>query len=441
MSRKRKLAYGAVSTLIALALFECVARMLAPPPGPRRTLPAFRDFVGEGAEPTFVCAKRGGRLVYEHNPRLRIRRCARAAPFAASKQRGVVRVFCLGASTVFGDKLPSAEAFPSILAKRLAARGRFEVINLGQNGAASPDLVRLVQEVVRYGPDLLLVYAGHNEFQRYYQEMIEFGPQGWSGQGARWVLRNIALARLLGTLVGGDRAAGPRLFRRWLYSASSVGSHLAAMAEDHRRIEERFRRNIVRIIDAARGAGAKVAFCTVVSNLEGVEPLKSVHLVPLGRREEMEFDLCYVVGKLDLQFARGVGGARWRDEVLSALAYLNRAMAIDATYADMRYRRGKCLALLGRYGEAKREFEAARDLDMATGRARSYINRALKEECGKRGVPVVGIVPAFEAAAHNGIMGGDLFIDEVHPNARGQEIIARSIADAMFSRAYFFSTK
>ncbi|HID21392.1 MAG TPA: tetratricopeptide repeat protein, partial [Planctomycetaceae bacterium] len=226
-----------------------------------------------------------------------------------------------------------------------------------------------------------------------------------------------------------------------LYSTSSIGSHLAAMAEDHRQIEQGLRCNIVRIIDAARAAGTKIAFCTVVSNLEGVEPLKSVHLVPLGRREEMEFDLCYVVGKLDLQFAPPVGGGRWRDEVSSALAYLNRAMEIDATYADMRYRRGKCLALLGQYVEAKREFEAARDLDMATGRARSYINRALKQECGKRGVAVVDIVPPFEAAARHGIMGDDLFIDEVHPNARGHEIIARTIVQDLFSRHNGFSVR
>jgi len=436
VTRKRKLVYAAIATLAALACFEGIARLATPPPPsrPPRTIPAFREFLNQAHLPTFVRATRGGRTLYERNPSLPIPRCGRARPFLADKPPDARRLFCLGASTVFGDKLPEVEAFPSLLGAKLADRAkdvRFEVINLGQNGAAVSDLLLLAREVVRYDPDLLLVYAGHNEFQRYLQEMIETGPQSWSGSGGRWIIEHSACARLFRSLFSGGDVSRPSRPQRRLYSTSSVGSHLAAVAKDHRRIEDRFRRSVRGMIDLARAEGVRIAFCTVVSNLAGVEPLKSMHLVPLGRREEMEFDLCYVVGKLDLQFARRVSGERWRDEVTGALAYLDRAIEIDSTHADARYRRAKCLAALGRHVEARREFEAARDLDMATGRARGYINRALGEECAKRGVAVIDLIPVFESAARDGTMGDDLFIDEVHPNRRGHQIIAATIAQSL----------
>src|SRR5204862_4402583 len=58
-------------------------------------------------------------------------------------------------------------AFPRFLHDRLAAAfpDRYvEVVNCGVNAVASWDVRRVLEEIVRYGPDVVIVYTGHNDW-------------------------------------------------------------------------------------------------------------------------------------------------------------------------------------------------------------------------------------------------------------------------------------
>ncbi|MFW6168867.1 MAG: hypothetical protein ACODAD_00150 [Planctomycetota bacterium] len=41
---------------------------------------------------------------------------------------------------------------------------RWEVVNAGGVGYASYRVAKLMEELVRYEPDLFIIYSGHNEF-------------------------------------------------------------------------------------------------------------------------------------------------------------------------------------------------------------------------------------------------------------------------------------
>ncbi|MCY4603726.1 MAG: hypothetical protein OXE49_05785, partial [Gemmatimonadetes bacterium] len=99
------------------------------------------------------------------------RQYVRLAPgqdrFAHDKDARAFRVFALGASTLLGFPNPAYTSFPNFLQQMLAdaypAR-EIEVVNCGVTAINSFVVREFVEEVVEHEPDLVLIYAGHNEF-------------------------------------------------------------------------------------------------------------------------------------------------------------------------------------------------------------------------------------------------------------------------------------
>ena len=99
------------------------------------------------------------------------RQYVRLAPgqdrFARDKDARAFRVFALGASTLLGFPNPAYTSFPNFLQQMLAdaypAR-EIEVVNCGVTAINSFVLREFVEEVAEHEPDLVVIYAGHNEF-------------------------------------------------------------------------------------------------------------------------------------------------------------------------------------------------------------------------------------------------------------------------------------
>ncbi|MBZ0272466.1 SGNH/GDSL hydrolase family protein [bacterium] len=84
------------------------------------------------------------------------------------KGRNVFRIVALGSSSTKGDGIDrEQDTWPWILQERLRGRGSgrtIEVLNAGQSAATSFHmLMNLEHEIVRYKPDLVIVYAGYND--------------------------------------------------------------------------------------------------------------------------------------------------------------------------------------------------------------------------------------------------------------------------------------
>lgn len=115
------------------------------------------DWVNDGARLRGRRGKRAGRqfLLPGFRP-------ARVTP---AKAPGTLRVVALGGSTTYGLYVGADEAFPAVLGRRLeAALSRpVEVLNLGCAGFASDRTAALLDTALELGPDLVVVYSGHNE--------------------------------------------------------------------------------------------------------------------------------------------------------------------------------------------------------------------------------------------------------------------------------------
>ena len=77
------------------------------------------------------------------------------------------RIFCLGGSTVQGSPFAIETAFSTWLELSLQAaepKRQWDVVNCGGVSYASYRLVPILEEVLGYEPDLIILYTGHNEF-------------------------------------------------------------------------------------------------------------------------------------------------------------------------------------------------------------------------------------------------------------------------------------
>jgi acyl-CoA thioesterase-1 len=91
---------------------------------------------------------------------------ARPAPSAAAASRPPVVVF-LGDSLTAGLGLGESQAYPAILAARLAAQGRpIRVINAGVSGDTTAGGLRRLDWLLRQKPDVMVVGLGANDALR-----------------------------------------------------------------------------------------------------------------------------------------------------------------------------------------------------------------------------------------------------------------------------------
>ena len=123
---------------------------------------------------------------------------------------GTVRIFVLGASTVIGFPNPYHTAFPSFLKLMLADVAedvRVEIINCGMTAINSFSLLDFMDEVVEYEPDLVILYAGHNEFVGPYgvtTPFLRFGND-WRGIRLYMLLQRSRLYYCLKQLISAAR--------------------------------------------------------------------------------------------------------------------------------------------------------------------------------------------------------------------------------------------
>lgn len=303
--------------------------------------------------------------------------------FRKEKQDSTLRIFVLGASTNVGFPYMHNGAFPRMLAYRLQMEnpGReVEVVNLSLTAVNSVTLRDFARQLVDYQPDAVLIYAGHNE---YYGAM---GVASTSGAAGEWLNRmTVGLSRFkLGQwavdfaarIKGTDERLtdGHRnLMERMVGNAS-----IPFGSDAYRRGIDRYRDNMREVLRTLTDAGVPVCYATVSSNLRSLKPFNSAE-------------------------------AEW--------AEANRMLAAGDSVG------------------AALKFAEARDRDGLRFRAPGEINTAVRKLASEfPGVALVDVDSLFTARSPYGIPGEELFLEHVHPNLRGQALIADAFYNSLGAR-------
>ena len=381
--------------------------------------------------PLFVEGEGGGRTVLKtasnklgfFNPQ----------QFPKSKPQGGFRVFCLGGSTTYGRPYDDTTSFCGWLRAFLPVADpskEWEVINAGGISYASYRVAKLMEELVRYEPDLFIIYSGHNEFLERRTYASRFGGLSWLDAVGGLLAHSrtfAALRKVLPskqTVPGGsngksacqlpaevetllDRSVGPETYERDDRLREQVLIH--------------FRLNLRRMIQIARTSGARVILVVPASNLSGSSPFKSTNRAGLTVQTQHAFQ----------RLVEQVRSLLDEDDPAAALKAADRALEIDDRYAELHFLRGHALFKLARYEEARRSYLLAVEEDVCPLRALQEIQQMVAGVAQEQHVPCVDFANiASETAEHN-VPGSDLFLDHVHPTIATNRLLAVAILDAM----------
>jgi tetratricopeptide (TPR) repeat protein len=349
------------------------------------------------------------------------------------KPDDLYRIIALGASTTAGYPYLYNGTFPAILKQILKNKypdKRLEVINLAMPAVTSYAVREIALHLQKYEPDMLIIYAGHNEFYG------GLGVASTASVGSNRYLVNAYLWLIDFRLV---QLISDMTTKLQLWFAATVNSPQGTLMQQlakeqtipfnsplYHRAAEVFRENIRDVIRAAGADNIPVLIGTLVSNVRDQAPFTDV-ISDSARLPLWEKHLNSA--KLNLS----------RKHYDLALADLNRAMEVDSMPATAHFLAGVAHLLNGDTLSAKEAFYRAKDYDGLRFRAAENINRIIEQFAGEPNVSVVPVKQFFENNTEYGVPGKQLFLEHLHPNLYGYFLMAKCFAEVI-ERGKFLGT-
>jgi tetratricopeptide (TPR) repeat protein len=350
-------------------------------------------------------------------------------PFPLERPEGGLRVFVLGASAAAGWPYQLGDTNISALLERklrtLHPGRAIEVINMAAGTYGSHRVKLILEEVVRYHPDILFLYNGNNEFL----ENLVFRPRT---PPAPW--DRSAAARLSYRVFSTLTTPLPRFDVENYGFDDQLSNHLSfafgqasQYRKDPRQFEmllEHLRFNLESMVASAAEAKIPLFLLTCPVNLKDWTPNVSRHRRDLDPSGKARWTALFREGFLAVE----------RGDFTRAVAPLRGAIAIDDEYAEAHFYLAEALRRTGDRSEAKAEYVRALQRDAFPFRELPEFQQVLREVAAQRGAPLVDIIPPLEAVAGDGIAGFDVLIDYVHLSERSQEIVAQEMLRALRAR-------
>ncbi len=356
-----------------------------------------------------------------------------AQRFPAEKGADTYRIFTLGGSTTAGRPYDDKVAFARWLGlylNELDPSRDWQTINAGAISYASYRVVLLMKELVRYEPDLFVVYTGHNEFleERSYSGIINQNPvlkrlRFWLNSR-----RFYATARhaWLGLREPSEKAeAAPTGDLEGEVNARLDGWTGLELYHKDKELEEsisqHFAHNLQRMARVAEAHGIDLIFVQPVSNLKDFSPFKSEH--PASLSEDQTADFAAFLAK-SRSFSES-------DDPESALASLDQALAIDPEHAEAHFLVGRAHLARQDFENAEAAFVRAKDLDVAPLRALERFKKDLVEIAEKEEVELIDLPTLLAAESRqrfgHPILGNEFLLDHVHPDLPTHSLIAEQV--------------
>lgn len=314
--------------------------------------------------------------------------------FDENKKSNAFRVFVLGGSSAAGYPFSPLGSFSRYVRDRLELMypsSIIEVVNLSMTATNSYTIRDLFPGVVEQKPDLILIYAGHNE----YYGALGIGSMESLGTSREFVnlllyLNKYKTVELLRNSI------------QWMFKLFSdtddrpSGTMMSRMAQDQF-IElgsetfeagiSQFEGNIRDVLDMAKKENIPVILSTLASNLKDQTPFVSV--------ESKRYPT-----------------------------------------ADKVYNQANEEFIKNNYLFADSLFRFAKDLDGLRFRAPEKLNRVIKSLSQDYNLPLVNLDSVFSIMSPNRIIGNNIMTDHLHPTREGQLILGKLFYEKMQQSYY-----
>jgi tetratricopeptide (TPR) repeat protein len=317
--------------------------------------------------------------------------------FDIIKKKDAFRIFVLGGSSAAGFPYSPNGSFSRYIRDRLELLYPgipIEVINVAITATNSYTIRDLLPEIVEQKPDLILIYAGHNE----YYGALGVGSIENIGNSREFVhlllwlnkIKTVELLRNLfqsiGSLFSGELNQNQQ--RGGTLMAKIVKDQLIAFnSEAYNTGIDQFKGNLEDILRKANEFNIPVIIGTLVSNLKDQHPFESV------KTTDQE--------PADTIFTRAQQKLKQKD-----------------------------------YHSADSLFRISKDLDALRFRAPEKMNSIIKELAQKYKCAVVNLDSIFNAESSDGIVGNNLLVDHLHPTLSGYFLMGRIYFEEMKRLGY-----
>jgi len=306
--------------------------------------------------------------------------------FDIIKKKDAFRIFVLGGSSAAGFPYSPNGTFSRYIHQRLELlypEIPIEVINVAITATNSYTIRDLLPGIVEQKADLILIYAGHNE----YYGALGVGSMENIGDSRRFVhfiiwinkFKTVELVRnifgSIGSLFSNDSAQTTK--RGGTLMARIVKDQLIEFnSESFNTGINQFNGNLEDILEMAKESNIPVIIGTLVSNLKDQRPFVS------ERNSDQES-------------------------------------------ADSIYYRGQYQLNQKNFKLADSLLRAAKDLDALRFRAPEKMNSIIKDLALKYKCTVINLDSAFNKKSPDGIVGNNLLVDHLHPTLSGYLLMGR----------------
>jgi len=300
--------------------------------------------------------------------------------FLKNKEPNTFRVFVLGGSSTEGFPYNYYNSFSGRLEQKLLVDTQglhIEVINLGATAVNSYVIWDLRKSIMKYEPDAILIYSGHNEYYGSFgvgSSQFGLGDKIWLKRTIL-TLKNSVLYQFLESII---KPKTPDISEDRTMMAQVVSdSDITFNGEVFQSGVVQFNNNISDVISYFKDKNVPIYIGTIASKLKDQ--------APLGENDE----------------------------------------------AVKVYNEGEALYEANEKERAYSKFEEAKELDPIRFRAPSAINDIIRGFEERSKVMIVDVEQLAIDSSKSGIPDSSFFIDHLHPNWKAHQYIGELFFDEM----------
>jgi len=327
-------------------------------------------------------------------------------------------IYYFGESTIVGEPYAPRMTIPALTSYLLdnQVSGKpIRYINMAVQGADFQYSLNCLQIVLKnkniFKPSLVVIYAGHNEFL---QDATDYGfikLHFKYNNRLKGLLRRSLLLRKIVQMCGGKRQGYTLEIDQRHFFDEPLFSE-----KNYKQVIDKYKTEILQAVDMTQRQEVPCILSTVAGNYADFEPNRSVYYG--NPKDQNKFKTLADQGD-SLQRAGNYRNA--------ALVY-NQALAIDARFAEIHYRLGKCYHAMGEMDKARHEYEQAVEYDRMPIRATPTQNEFIRKIPENKMLCIADAVEYLRQRDDARLLGDSLMIDGHHPNLKGYILLSSFFA-------------
>jgi tetratricopeptide (TPR) repeat protein len=346
----------------------------------------------------------------------------------AKTNKPTLKILVIGESSARGEPFQPWLSVGQILGwqfERVFAGRRVEVDMQAESGATLEQMHQKLAKL-KYRPDLLILFSGHNEYQSrfswiryvtYYDFERESKPQVGL---IETVLNHSPFCALVLETMDKQRIS----VRPPLFVTRKLVDRPTCTPEENAQILIDFRKRLEAIATYSETLGTAAVFIAPASNDAGFDPSRSVLPAETSLEEHERFTRDF----LDARSVAAANPARGMERLKSIVAAW-------PGFAEAHYRLAQLYERNRQWDDARRHYVLARELDAMPMRCPEAFREAYRELAARHpSLILVDSSKVLTTMTKHGILGNHEFCDAQHPSLLSYVALSQDALDQLASR-------